>query len=55
MKEIIKIKLVSNSWVGRVKRIGAVKLAKRADAQTVEGKWRRGRLKLRCVIALIVT
>ena len=27
------------------------KLANRADAQTVEGKWRRGRSKLGCVIA----
>ena len=37
-----------------MERMGDEKLANRADAQTIEGKWRRGRAKLLCVIALIV-
>ena len=39
--------------VGHMERMGCEKLAKRADAQTIEGKWRRERPKLRCVIALM--
>ena len=54
-KENVKKKLVRSTWAGHVERIGDEKLAKRADAQTVEGKWRRGRPKLRCEIALIAT
>ena len=55
VKENVKKKLVSSTRVGHVERMGDEKLAKRASGQTVEGKWGRGRPKLRCVIALIVT
>ena len=34
-------------WVGHVERMGEEKLAKRADAQKVEGKGRRGRPRMR--------
>ena len=40
---------------GHVKKMGDEKLAKRTDAQKVEVKWRRGRPKLRCGIALKMT
>ena len=48
VKEIIyKKKLVgAHAWAGYVKK-GDEKLAKRADAQKLEGKWRRERSKLR--------
>ena len=55
VKEMIKKISMRSTRAGRVERIGDEKLAKRADAQSVERKWRRGRPKLRCVIALIVT
>ena len=55
VKENSKKKLRRNTWAGHVEKMADEKLAKRADAQIVEGKWRRGRPKLRCVIALIVT
>ena len=38
VKESVKTKLVINTRVGHVDRIGDEKLAKRADAQAVEGK-----------------
>ena len=41
VKESSKKKLVRITWVGHVEKIGDEKLAKRADAQKVEGKWRR--------------
>ena len=55
VKENIKKQLVSSTRAGRVKRMGDEKPTKRADVHTVEGKLTRGRPKLRCVIALIVT
>ena len=45
VKECSKKKLVSRTWAGHVEKMADEKLAKRADAQKVEGKWRRGRLK----------
>ena len=48
MEESSKMKLVRSTWAGHVVKMADKKLAKRADAQKVEGKWRRGRrLKLR--------
>ena len=45
VKESFKKKLVRSwlKWAGQVDRMGDEKLAKRADAQKVEGKGRRGR------------
>ena len=45
VKEDLKKKLVTSTltWVGHVERMGDEKLAKRADAQKVEGKRRRKR------------
>ena len=54
-ENVKKKKLVSRTRAGHVKRMAVGKLAKRADAQADQGKWRRGRPKLRYVIALIVT
>ena len=48
-------KLVRNTWAAHVERMGDEKLAKRTDTQKVEGKYRRGRPKLRWEIALKVT
>ena len=42
VKESVKKKLVRSTRASRVERIRDAKLAKRADTQTVEGKWRRG-------------
>ena len=42
VKERVKKKLVRSTRAGRVERMGDAKLAKRADTQTAEGKWRRG-------------
>ena len=47
MKEHSKKKLVRSTWAGHVKEMADEKLAKRAHAQKMEGKWRRGRAKLR--------
>ena len=55
VKESTKNKLVRNTWAGHVEKLGDEKLAKRADAQNVEEKWRQGRPKLQCGIALKVT
>ena len=38
VKESSKKKLVRSTWVGHVEKIGDENLAKRADAQKVEGK-----------------
>ena len=46
---------VRSTWAGHVEQMADDKLAKRADAQKVAGKWRRGRPKLRRGIALKVT
>ena len=46
-KESSKKKLVRSTWAGHVEKMTDKKLAKRADAQKVEGKWKRGRPKLR--------
>ena len=45
VEESFKKKLVRSrlKWVGYVERMGDKKLAKRADAQKVGGKWRRGK------------
>ena len=44
VKENSKKKLVRSTWAGHMeKKLGDEKLAKRADAQKVEGKWRPGR------------
>ena len=55
MNERSKEKLARSTWAGHVENMGDEKLAKRADAQNVDGKWRRGRPKLRRGIALKVT
>ena len=34
-------KLVRSTWADYVEKMGDEKLAKRADAQKVEGRWRR--------------
>ena len=47
MRESSKKKLMRSTRAGHVKKMGANKLAKRADARKVEGKWRRRTLKLR--------
>ena len=47
MKERSKKKLARSTWAGHVEQMGDEKLAKRADAQKVDGKWRRGRPTLR--------
>ena len=46
MKESSKKKLARSTWAGHVEKMGDEKLTKR-DVQKVEGKWRRGRPKLR--------
>ena len=46
MKERSKKKLVRSTWADRVVKMGDEKLAKRANAQKVEGKWRQGRPRL---------
>ena len=38
---------VRGTWAAQMERMGDEKMAKRTDAQKVEGKYRRGRLKLR--------
>ena len=53
-KESSKTKLVRSTCAGRVGKMGDENLAKRAYAQKMEGKWRRGRSKLRWGIALKV-
>ena len=55
MKESSKKKLVRSTRADHVERMGDEKLAKRADVQKVDGKWRRGWLKLRWGVALKVT
>ena len=40
-------KSVRGTWAAHLERIGDKKLANRTDAQKVEKKYRRGRLKLR--------
>ena len=52
VKESVKKILARSTLAGHVERMGDEKLAKRADAQKVEGKWRRGRPKLRCIISV---
>ena len=54
VKESLKKKLVRSglTWAGDMERMGDEKRAKRADAQNMEGKMRRGRPKLRWGIAL---
>ena len=47
VKESSKTKLVRSTWAGHVEKMGDEKLAKRTDAQKVEGMWRRGRPNLR--------
>ena len=49
MKESSKNKLVRSTRAGHVEKMGDEKMAKieSIDAQKVEGKWRRGRPKLR--------
>ena len=42
-----KMKMVRSTWASHVEQIGDEKRAKRADAQKLERKWRRGRPKLR--------
>ena len=54
-KQSSKKKLLRSTWAGHTEKMGHEKLAKRADAQKVEGKWRRGRPKLRWEITLKVT
>ena len=49
-----KKKLMRSTWAGHVERMGDEKLAKREDAHMVEGKWRRGRPKLRRGVTLKV-
>ena len=44
MKTLVRSR---HTWVGHVETLGDEKLAKRADAQKVEGNMRRGRQKLR--------
>ena len=53
MEETFKKKLVRNSltWAGHAERMGDEKLAKRADAQKVEGKRGERGPKLRWAIA----
>ena len=46
MKERSKKKLARSTWADHVVKMGDEKLAKRADAQKVEGKWRHGRPRL---------
>ena len=53
--EVGKKKLARSTWTGHVEKMGDEKLAKRPDARKVDGKWRRGRPKLRWGIALKVT
>ena len=43
MKESSKRKLLRSTWAGHVDKMADENLAKRADAQKVEGKWRRRR------------
>ena len=50
VKESSKQDLVRITWAGHVE-----KMAMRTDTQKVEGKWRRGRPKLRLGIALKMT
>ena len=54
MKESFKKKFVRSRliWAGHVKIMEDEKLAKRADAQNVEGTKRRGRPKLQREVAL---
>ena len=48
VKECSKNKLVRSTQADHMKKTGDENLAKRADAQKVNGKWRRGRrLKMR--------
>ena len=49
VKESCKKKFVRSTWAGHLERMGDEKLAKGADAQRMEGKWRRGRPKLRWI------
>ena len=49
MKESSKKKLMRSTWVGHMDKMGDEKLAKRAGAQKIEGKWRRGRPMGDCV------
>ena len=52
VNESSKKKLATTTWAGHVEKMGN---KKRADAQKVEGIWRRGRLQLRWGNALKVT
>ena len=52
VKESSKKKWVRSTWAGHVKQMGDDNLATRAEAQKVEGEWRRGRPKLRWEIVL---
>ena len=47
VKESSKKKLMRSTWAGPVGKMGDDKLAKRADARNVLGKWRRRTPKLR--------
>ena len=47
VRESSKKKLMRSTWAGHVKKMGANKLAKRAGARKVEGKWWRRTTKLR--------
>ena len=48
MKETYKKKMMRSrlKWAGHMERMGDAKLTKRADAQKVEGKWRRERPRM---------
>ena len=46
VKKSCKKKLVRNTRTGHVEKLAGEKLAKRADTQKVEGKWRQARPKL---------
>ena len=47
--------LAKSTWAGHMEGMGDDNLTKRTDAQKVEGKWSRGKPKLRWGIALKVT
>ena len=45
VKKSFKKKLATSTWAGHLEKMANEKLTKRADAQNVDGKWRRGRPK----------
>jgi len=47
VKGCSKKKLVRSTWTVHIEYMAGEKLVKRADVQKVEGKWSRGRPKLR--------